>query len=224
MKNSIMTHVVAGYPSFDECLELMLGMQEAGVDAIEMQIPFSDPSADGPVIMAANDISLKKGMTTDLSFELINKARNIEREKKYQEAVKEAEVSFKHYRKDPLFIAGLMLYIGEGDNKDRAKIRIANSRTSVHRIYIDFMVAYFGIERSKIRFWVLLYPDLSEGACMKYWSKALKLPYSQFYKNQVIQGKSKKRTLQFGVGNTIIVSTVLKYKLNRWIELAEKDL
>ena len=182
--------------------------------------------------LAGSDISARvtkqnkrrAGLANVNRLKLINKARNIEREKKYQEAVKEAEVSFKHYRKDPLFIAGLMLYIGEGDNKDRAKIRIANSRTSVHRIYIDFMVAYFGIERSKIRFWVLLYPDLSEGACMKYWSKALKLPYSQFYKNQVIQGKSKKRTLQFGVGNTIIVSTVLKHKLNRWIELAEKDL
>ena len=182
--------------------------------------------------LAGSDISARvtkqnkrrAGLANVNRLKLINKARNIEREKKYQEAVIEAEVSFKHYRKDPLFIAGLMLYIGEGDNKDRAKIRIANSRASVHRIYIDFMVAYFGIERSKIRFWVLLYPDLSEGACMKYWSKALKLPYSQFYKNQVIQGKSKKRTLQFGVGNTIIVSTVLKYKLNRWIELAEKDL
>jgi len=182
--------------------------------------------------LAGSDISARvtkqnkrrAGLANVNRLKLINKARNIEREKKYQEAVIEAEVSFKHYRKDPLFIAGLMLYIGEGDNKDRAKIRIANSRASVHRIYIDFMVAYFGIERSKIRFWVLLYPDLSEGACMKYWSKALKLPYSQFYKNQVIQGKSKKRTLQFGVGNTIIVSTVLKHKLNRWIELAEKDL
>jgi transcriptional regulator with XRE-family HTH domain len=182
--------------------------------------------------LAGSDISAKvternkrrAGLANVSRLKLINKARNIEREKKYQEAVKEAEVSYKHYRNDPLFIAGLMLYIGEGDNKDRAKIRIANSRTSVHRIFIDFMIAYFGIERSKIRFWVLLYPDLSEPVCMKQWSKVLKLPYSQFYKNQVIQGKSKKRALQFGVGNTIIVSTVLKYKLNRWIELAEKDV
>jgi transcriptional regulator with XRE-family HTH domain len=182
--------------------------------------------------LAGSDISARvtkqnkrrAGLANVSRLKLINKARNIEREKKYQEAVKEAEVSYKHYRNDPLFIAGLMLYIGEGDNKDRANIRIANSRTSVHRIIIDFMIAYFGIERSKIRFWVLLYPDLSEPVCMKQWSKVLKLPYSQFYKNQVIQGKSKKRALQFGVGNTIIVSTVLKYKLNRWIELAEKDV
>ena len=157
-------------------------------------------------------------------LKLINKARSTEREKKYAEAVREAEVSYKHYCKDPLFVAGLMLYIGEGDNKDRAKIRIANSRTSVHRIFIDFMVQYMGIEHSKFRFWVLLYPDLSEEVCMKHWSKALKLSYVQFYKNQVIPGKSKKRTLQFGVGNTIIVSTVLKHKLNRWIELAETNI
>ena len=70
-----MTHVVAGYPSFDECVELMLGMQEAGVNAIEVQIPFSDPSADGPVIMDANDTALKNGMTIDHSFKLIKEAR-----------------------------------------------------------------------------------------------------------------------------------------------------
>ena len=47
MRTKLMTHVVAGYPSKVECLQLMLGMQEAGVYAIEVQVPFSDPSADG---------------------------------------------------------------------------------------------------------------------------------------------------------------------------------
>ncbi len=73
MKN-IMTHVVAGYPSADECIELMLGMQKLGVGIIEVQIPFSDPIADGETIMKANDIALGGGMTTAASFELIQKA------------------------------------------------------------------------------------------------------------------------------------------------------
>ena len=83
---------------------------------------------------------------------------------------------------------------------------------------------YLGVEKSQIKFWLLLYPGLSEKECVAAWSKTLKLKPDNFYKNQVIQGRSKKRTLQFGVGNTIIGSTVLKVKLNRWIELMMKDL
>jgi predicted transcriptional regulator len=155
---------------------------------------------------------------------LINKARTAERKRTYADAVKNAETEYKHYKKDALFMAGLMIYVGEGDNKDKRLIRIANARMDLHLIFVKFIVAYLGVEKSKIRFWLLLYPDLDEVMCMKRWSKYLSLPVSQFYKNQIIEGRSKKRTLHNGVGNIIIGNTVLKIKLNRWIELATKEL
>lgn len=71
----LMCHVVAGYPSKESCIELMLGMQQAGVGVIEVQIPFSDPIADGETIMQANDRALENGMDTASSFELIKTAR-----------------------------------------------------------------------------------------------------------------------------------------------------
>ncbi len=166
----------------------------------------------------------RAGQENAKRLKLINKARSNEREKKYKEAVRSAETEYKHYKKDPLFIAGLMLYVGEGDNKDRRLIRLANSRPEIHTIFIRFLIEYLGIEKKKIHFWILLYPDLNEEKCMRKWNKATGIPYSQFYKNQVIQGKSTKRTLHYGVGNTIIGNTVLKYKLNRWIELSTKEL
>lgn len=73
--NKLMTHMVAGYPSTDECIELMLGMQRLGVGIIEIQIPFSDPIADGETIMRANDVALENGMSIEKSFELIQQAR-----------------------------------------------------------------------------------------------------------------------------------------------------
>jgi transcriptional regulator with XRE-family HTH domain len=155
---------------------------------------------------------------------LINKARASERKLSYADAVKTAETEYKHYKKDALFIAGLMICVGEGDTKDKRLIRMANARMDLHLIFMKFLIAYLGIEKSKIRFWLLLYPDLNEVVCMKRWSKYLGLPVSQFYKNQVIEGRSKKSTLHNGVGNIIIGSTVLKVKLNRWIELATKEL
>jgi transcriptional regulator with XRE-family HTH domain len=155
---------------------------------------------------------------------LINKARKAERASRYAEAVHSAETEYRHYKKDPLFIAGLMLYVSEGDNKDKRLIRMANARMDLHLIFIKFLIAYLGVEKAKIRFWLLLYPDLDEAVCMKRWSKYIGISPSQFYKNQVIAGRSSKRTLHFGVGNIIIGNTVLKRKLSRWIELATKEL
>ncbi len=59
----LMTHIVLGYPSFEESYRIVEAMVEAGVDLMELQIPFSEPIADGPVILHANQMSLAKGAT-----------------------------------------------------------------------------------------------------------------------------------------------------------------
>lgn len=57
-QKKIMTHIVLGYPSLKANLELIKVMSDAGVDYIEMQIPFTDPIADGPTILNANQKAL----------------------------------------------------------------------------------------------------------------------------------------------------------------------
>ena len=64
----VMAHVVCGYPSFDENMQELEIMAEAGVDLVELQFPFSEPSADGPLFVRANEISLKNGTTVDQCF------------------------------------------------------------------------------------------------------------------------------------------------------------
>lgn len=54
----LMTHVVTGYPSIKGTISLVMTMEKAGADIIELQIPFSDPVVDGPTIMKANKVSL----------------------------------------------------------------------------------------------------------------------------------------------------------------------
>lgn len=168
----------------------------------------------------AKDNAAKAAKLNKKRMMLINKARSAERTTRYADAVRTAETEYRHYKKDPLFIAGLMLYVSEGDNTHRRLLRLANSRPEIHAIFLRFAYTFLGVEKEAVRFWILLYPDLAESVCVKYWSKALQLSPTQFHKHQVISGRSKKRTLHYGVGNTIIGSTVLKYKLNRWIELA----
>lgn len=172
----------------------------------------------------AQDNSDKATIQNTKRLALINKARNTERKGQYAEIIRLAEIEYKNYRSTPLFIAGLILYVSEGDTHNDRLIRITNSRTDLHRIFIRFLTTYLGVPKRSVRFWLLLYPDLDEVTCMKHWCKKTSLNAGQFYKNQVIQGRSTKTTLHFGVGNTIVSNTLLKKKLLRWTKLLEKDI
>ncbi len=61
----LMTHIVIGYPDLKTSGEIVTAMVGAGVDLIELQIPFSEPIADGPVIEAANQRALSGGITVE---------------------------------------------------------------------------------------------------------------------------------------------------------------
>jgi tryptophan synthase alpha chain len=64
----LMTHIVIGYPSLEASMTLVETMVAAGVDLMELQIPFSEPIADGPVILHANQESLRNGTTVEQCF------------------------------------------------------------------------------------------------------------------------------------------------------------
>lgn len=155
---------------------------------------------------------------------LLNKARGNQYSKLYAEAERSAVTEFKHYKHNPLFVAGLMLYVGIGDTSDNHLIRVTSHKIETHRLFIKFAIEFLGVPREKVHFWLLLYPDLSEEECVRVWARILKLSVAQFYKNQVIDGKSTKKALRYGVGNTIIGGTVLKKKLLKWIQIALKEL
>ena len=65
----LMTHIVIGYPDFERSLQTVEVMVNAGVDLMELQIPFSEPIADGPIILHANQKALAAGMTVAQCFE-----------------------------------------------------------------------------------------------------------------------------------------------------------
>lgn len=65
----LMTHLVLGYPSLAVNREVIAQMAANGVDCIELQIPFSEPIADGPVILKANQQSLNTGISVEDCFQ-----------------------------------------------------------------------------------------------------------------------------------------------------------
>ena len=69
----LMTHIVLGYPTFEDAFRIIESMVEAGVDLMELQIPFSEPIADGPVILHANQKSLAGGATVQKCIDFAQK-------------------------------------------------------------------------------------------------------------------------------------------------------
>lgn len=67
----IMAHTVIGYPSLEKSIRIVKTIAESGADIIELQIPFSDPLADGPTIMKACEESLANGTKVKDAFSVM---------------------------------------------------------------------------------------------------------------------------------------------------------
>lgn len=71
------TFVSAGDPDYDTGLEILLGLPDAGVDMIELGMPFTDPMADGPAVEAAGLRALKAGQTMTKTLTMARAFRDV---------------------------------------------------------------------------------------------------------------------------------------------------
>ena len=74
-RKALIPYVTAGFPFADVTPELMHAMVSAGADVIELGVPFSDPSADGPVIQKAGDKALAFGIGTTHVIDMVKAFR-----------------------------------------------------------------------------------------------------------------------------------------------------
>lgn len=74
-EKALITYVTAGDPNLKATADLVLAMEQAGADIVELGIPYSDPLADGPVIQAASRRALQGGTTLTKIFEMITGLR-----------------------------------------------------------------------------------------------------------------------------------------------------
>ena len=61
-------YITAGFPRKDQTVDLLLALDQAGSDIIELGVPFSDPVADGPLIQESSFIALNCGLNLYFSF------------------------------------------------------------------------------------------------------------------------------------------------------------
>jgi tryptophan synthase alpha chain len=74
-QNIFSVYFTAGYPKLNDTETIIIELEKAGADLIEIGFPFSDPLADGPVIQHSSEIALKNGMTVKLLFEQLKNIR-----------------------------------------------------------------------------------------------------------------------------------------------------
>ncbi|GAB1191064.1 anthranilate synthase / indole-3-glycerol phosphate synthase [Aspergillus pseudonomiae] len=72
---ALVAYITAGYPTVEETVDILLGLENGGADIIEMGVPFTDPIADGPTIQKANTKALENGVTVTIVLEKVREAR-----------------------------------------------------------------------------------------------------------------------------------------------------
>jgi len=76
-EKALVIYLTAGDPDMETTYRLVLGLQSAGADIVEIGVPFSDPTADGPIIQAASQRALQKGVTLSAILDMIKSLRHV---------------------------------------------------------------------------------------------------------------------------------------------------
>jgi tryptophan synthase alpha chain len=77
-KKAFVAYVMAGDPDYDKGLEIVKGLPEAGVDIIELGMPFTDPMADGATIQLAGQRALEAGQNLEKTLQYARELRKID--------------------------------------------------------------------------------------------------------------------------------------------------
>ncbi len=74
-RKAFVSFIMAGDPDYDTCLAVLKGLPAAGVDVVELGMPFTDPMADGPTIQLAGQRALEAGQTMDRTLDMVRAFR-----------------------------------------------------------------------------------------------------------------------------------------------------
>jgi len=121
----------------------------------------------------------------ETSRERFRNAMAKKRENLYQEAYEKQKEKLKDLSKDSFFTAGLMLYLGEGDKKNRNRINLANTDPFIINFFIKWLNDFLDIPKEKIRAQVHLYENMNVKKEIKFWINEIGFKESQFYKPSI---------------------------------------
>lgn len=143
--------------------------------------------------------------------------------KLYEQARGEAIRDIARYKKNPLFVAGVMLYFGEGDKTTKHQVRLSNTDPILIKLYLAFLESVCGVQKDKIRIQLAVYPDIDRASNERFWSFATGVPMARFTKS-ILQKPRKGGRGGQGVCTVIVSSSYLKLKMLEWLAHLPKEL
>lgn len=126
--------------------------------------------------------------------------------------------------KKELFALSIGLFLGEGNKKDKYKIRFANSDPKIIQIFLNFLRKICCLKEYKIKAFLNIFDDLNYDECLKYWAGITKISKNDFYKPTIRPGKigtyknkSKYGTITISVSNKKLLDQI-KLWCNNYLE------
>jgi len=122
---------------------------------------------------------------SEASRERYRNTMRAKREAKDNEVYKKYFDRFNNLTKDTVFVAGLMIYLGEGGKKVSSRIALANTDPNIIRFFIKWGIEFLGIKKEDYRVQLHLYEEMTLEKEMKLWQNILRLSKTQFYKPSI---------------------------------------
>ncbi len=157
----------------------------------------------------------------------MNKLRSLQKLERYEEYRKEAREEYEEIRQNPLFIAGVSLYWGEGEKIEKnGRVAVINTDADMLQVMVHFYRQVLKIPNDKLRAALFIYSDIDQDQAMKYWSRKIRIPKNQFIKTQLLPSRSSltKRKVTNGICSVYFSSTQVSVKINEWIRLLAFDM
>ena len=121
----------------------------------------------------------------EAKIERFRAAMRNKRELKDQEVYKKYQKRFARLSKDAFFVAGLMLYLGEGNKRDYTKIALTNTDHKIIKFFIQWLNEFLKIPKEKMKVGLHLYENMNIEKEKEFWETELSFRESQFYKPSI---------------------------------------
>lgn len=157
-------------------------------------------------------------------FQELNRVRGEGLARAYADARTEAREEFESLKYHPLFIAGLMLYAGQGLKSASSPVKLSGTDSEQLRLFVFFLSEVCRIPIVKIRAQVLVYPDLEPLVTQAYWVKQLGLTPGNFTGVARLRPRKGLRRPTWGLCSVSVSSLYLKQKVLEWLTLLPQEL
>ena len=121
----------------------------------------------------------------EVKIERFRAAMQEKRQTKDREVYNKYWEKFANLSKNNFFVAGLMLYLGEGDKKNNTRINLVNTDPEIIKFFIKWMMDFLSIDKRKIKVQLHLYENMDIGKEKEFWRNKLDFQENQFYKSSI---------------------------------------